>query len=120
LPVATRRANIKSNANFAQEQAAMLDIRSDIDSLSNFKRNSPEFLRRLKETGHPLVLTINGRAELVVQDAASYQRLIELSERAERMDALRASLDDMRAGRVIPAEDVLAEMRDILERKRGH
>jgi PHD/YefM family antitoxin component YafN of YafNO toxin-antitoxin module len=102
-----------------KEPTAMLDISSDIDSLSNFKRNTPEFLRQLKETGHPVVLTINGKAELVVQDTASYQRLIELAGRAERMDALKASLDDMKAGRVAPAADVLAEMRQILERKQG-
>ena len=97
----------------------MLDISSDIDSLSNFKRNTPEFLRQLKETGHPVVLTINGKAELVVQDTASYQKLIELAERAERMDALKASLDDMKAGQVVPADDVLAEMRQILQGKPG-
>lgn len=94
----------------------MLDINRDIDSLSNFKRNTPEFVRQLKETGHPVVLTINGKAELVVQDSASYQKLIE---RAERMEALRASIEDMRAGRVVPAEDMLAEMRLILAEKRG-
>ncbi len=94
----------------------MLDINSDINSLSNFKRNTPEFLRQLKETGHPIVLTINGKAELVVQDTASYQKLIDLAERAERMDALKASLDDMKAGKVVPADDVLAEMRHILDR----
>jgi PHD/YefM family antitoxin component YafN of YafNO toxin-antitoxin module len=98
---------------------AMLDLNRDIDSLSNFKRNTPEFLRQLKESGHPVVLTINGKAELVVQDSASYQKLIELAERAERMDALQASIDDMRAGRVIPAENMLAEMRQILAEKQG-
>jgi PHD/YefM family antitoxin component YafN of YafNO toxin-antitoxin module len=97
----------------------MLDINSDIDSLSNFKRNTQEFLRQLKETGHPVVLTINGKAELVVQATASYQKLIELAERAERMDALKASLDDMKAGKVIPADDVLAEMRQIVDGKQG-
>ena len=55
----------------------MLDISNDINSLSNFKRNTSEFLRQLRETGHPIVLTINGKAELVVQDTASYQKLIE-------------------------------------------
>jgi prevent-host-death family protein len=94
-----------------------LDINSDINSLSNFKRNTPEFLRQLKETGHPVVLTVNGKAELVVQDTASYQKLVELAERAKRMDALKASLDDMKAGLVLPADDVLAEMRQILEEK---
>ncbi len=97
----------------------MLNLSSDIDSLSNFKRNTPEFLRQLKETGHPVVLTINGKAELVVQDTASYQKLIELAERAERMDALKASIEDMKAGNVIPADDVLAEMRRILDGKQG-
>jgi PHD/YefM family antitoxin component YafN of YafNO toxin-antitoxin module len=97
----------------------MLNLSSDIDSLSNFKRNTPEFLRQLKETGHPVVLTINGKAELVVQDTASYQKLIELAERAERMDALKASIEDMKAGKVIPAADVLAEMRQILDGKQS-
>jgi PHD/YefM family antitoxin component YafN of YafNO toxin-antitoxin module len=73
----------------------------------------------LKETGEPVVLTINGKAELVVQDSASYQRLIELADRAERMEALRASIDDMRAGKVIPADNALAEMRHILTEKQS-
>ena len=97
----------------------MLDINRDINSLSNFKRNTSEFLAQLKETGHPVVLTINGKAELIVQDTASYQRLIEMAEKAERMEILRASIEDMKAGRVIPAEDVLAEMRQILAEKQA-
>ena len=92
----------------------MLDLNNDIDSLSNFKRNTPEFLRQLKQTGHPVVLTINGKAELVVQDTASYQKLVELAERARRMDALHESLAEMRAGRVVPAEEMLVEMQQIL------
>lgn len=97
----------------------MLNINRDINSLSNFKRNTPEFLRQLKETGHPVILTINGKAELVVQDAASYQKLLEIAERAEEMEALRVAVEEMRAGKGIPAEDVLAEMRQILAAKQG-
>jgi prevent-host-death family protein len=51
----------------------MLDIANDIRSLSDFKRNTSELLDRLKKTGNPLVLTINGKAELVVQDAEAYR-----------------------------------------------
>ncbi len=98
---------------------AVLDIHRDINSLSYFKRKTPELLRQLRETGHPVVLTINGKAELVVQDCASYQKLLERAERAERLDALRASLEDMRAGRVSPVEDMLAEMRRILAEQPG-
>lgn len=43
--------------------------------------------------------------------------LRELDERAERMEALQASIDDMQAGKVVPADDVLAEMRQILAEK---
>lgn len=55
----------------------MLDLSKDIHSLSAFKRNSHQFLRRLRQSGNPLVLTINGKAELVVQEVQSYQRLRE-------------------------------------------
>jgi PHD/YefM family antitoxin component YafN of YafNO toxin-antitoxin module len=97
----------------------VLDLNRDINSLSNFKRNTPEFLRQLKETGHPVVLTINGKAELVVQDTVSYQKLIELAERAEYFESLRVSVEEMKAGHVIPIEDMLAEMRQVLKEKQG-
>jgi prevent-host-death family protein len=96
----------------------MLDIHTDIDSLSNFKRNTAEYLRQLKETGHPVVLTINGKAELVVQDTASYQKLMKLAEQAEQMAITRRAVAEMRAGQGRPAEEMLAEMRKILAEKR--
>ena len=55
----------------------MLDLTKDIQSLSSFKRNSLQFLRRLRQKGSPLVLTINGKAEIVVQDVKAYQKLCE-------------------------------------------
>ena len=55
----------------------LLDLTKDIHSLSEFKRNSLRFLRRLRESGAPLVLTVNGKAEFVLQDVESYQRLRE-------------------------------------------
>ncbi len=96
-----------------------MELGRDSQPLANFQQNAPELLRHLKETGQPVVLTIDGKAELVVQDSASYQRLVELAGRAERMDHLRASIEDLRAGRVIPAEDMLAEMRQILAERQG-
>ena len=95
----------------------MLDIHRDIDSLSNFKRHTPDFLRQLKETGHPVVLTVNGKAELVVQDTASYQKLIERAERAERAEereSLRVAIEEMEAGKGRPIEEMFAEMKQIL------
>lgn len=56
----------------------MLDLTTkDVHPLSDFKRRTPEFLRKLRAEGRPLLLTLNGRAEVVVLDADSYQRLID-------------------------------------------
>lgn len=74
----------------------MINLKDEIDSLSNFKRNTADFLRQLKRSGKPVVLTINGKAELVVQDAASYQRLMEIAERIETIEVLRPSIEEMK------------------------
>jgi prevent-host-death family protein len=97
----------------------MLDLNRDINSLSNFKRNTAEFLRQLKETGQPVVLTINGKAELVVQDTKSYQKLLELAERVEDLEKTRQALAEMDAGQGRPAEEMLAEMREKLKGKKA-
>jgi PHD/YefM family antitoxin component YafN of YafNO toxin-antitoxin module len=97
----------------------MLDINRDINSLSNFKRNTPEFLRQLKETGDPVVLTINGKAELVVQDTASYQKLIKLASRAEELEITRRAIAEADAGLGRPVTEMLAEMKQILGEKKG-
>lgn len=88
----------------------MINVSQDIHSLSDFKRKTTEFTTRMKKSGHPLVLTINGKAELVVQDAASYQRLLELAERAEMMEFLRESREDIETGRTEPAVDALQRL----------
>jgi prevent-host-death family protein len=81
-----------------------IDIGKDIHSLSDFKRNTSEFLSGMRETGHPVVLTINGKAELVVQDAASYQKLLDQVDELEALGGVQRGLADVQAGRVIPLE----------------
>jgi hypothetical protein len=44
----------------------MLDISRDIHSLTDFKKNTSEFINQMKQTGEPVILTIKGKAELVV------------------------------------------------------
>lgn len=90
----------------------MLDLANDIRSLSDFKRNTVELLDRLRKTRHPLVLTINGKAELVVQDATAYQALLD---RIEAIEGIQRGLADVTAGRTKPARQVF----DRLRRKHG-
>ncbi len=87
----------------------MINLQNEINSLSNFKRNTSEFLEQLKETGKPIVLTINGKAELVVQDAGSYQKILELTERLETIEALKPAIEEMKAGKGESAETVFAD-----------
>lgn len=88
-----------------------MNLSRDIHSLTDFKKKTPEFLKQLKETGEPVVLTINGKAELVVQDAASYQKLLDIAERDATLEAIRQGLEEMRAGLGRPAEDVFNDIR---------
>ena len=87
---------------------SLVDLANDIRSLSEFKRNTVDLLDRLRRTGHPLVLTINGKAELVVQDAGAYQALLD---RVEAIEGIQRGLADVKAGRTRPARQVFARLR---------
>jgi prevent-host-death family protein len=89
----------------------MLDIAKDIHSLSEFKRNTSELLERMRGSGHPVVLTINGKAELVVQDAASYQKLLDRVDELEALEGIKRGLSDIEAGRVTPLRKFEREFR---------
>jgi prevent-host-death family protein len=97
----------------------MLDISRDIHSLTEFKKNTSEFINQLKETGEPVVLTINGKAELVVQDAAAYQKLRQVAEEARVLEGIRQGLEDMRAGRTQPLAEAFADIRRDLNLPHG-
>ena len=83
----------------------MLDISRDIQSLTDFKKNTSEFIEQLKRTGEPVVLTINGKAELVVQDAAAYQKLRQVAEDARVLEGIRQGIEDMNADRTVSLDE---------------
>lgn len=63
----------------------MINLSQDIQSLSTFKRNTNEMIEQMKSKGNPLVLTVNGKAEIVVQDAEAYQKLLDKIDRLEKL-----------------------------------
>jgi prevent-host-death family protein len=87
----------------------MIDITSDIQSLTTFRRASGNFMRQLKKTKRPVVLTVNGKAAAVVQDAAAYQRLLDIAARADAEEGIRQGLDDVAHGRTRPAKEFFDE-----------
>ena len=74
----------------------MLDIAKDIHSLTTFRRRSGEFMKQLKKSKRPVVLTVKGKAAAVVQDAEAYQRLLDVAARADAREGIRQGLEDAR------------------------
>jgi PHD/YefM family antitoxin component YafN of YafNO toxin-antitoxin module len=89
----------------------MLDITKDIQSLTTFRRQSGQFMKQLQKSKRPLVLTVKGKAQAVVQDAGAYQRLLDIAARADVNEAIRQGVDDVTQGRTRAARDVFNEIR---------
>lgn len=87
----------------------------NIISLTKFKRNTAMYLKTLKKNRKPVVLTINGRAELVVQDASAYQNLLDRIERAETIVDVKQGIEEFNCGQGRPARRALED----LQRKHG-
>ena len=71
----------------------MLDTRQ-IHSMSDFLRNHKAHVARLKETRTPEVLTVNGRAEVVLLDTETYESMVEQlnQQQEEEVAAARAHM----------------------------
>ena len=86
----------------------MHNIADDIQSLTTFRRRSGDFMKQLKRTKRPVVLTVKGRAAAAVQDAEAYQRLLDIAAGADPEEGIRQGLEDAKKGRVQPARKFLA------------
>jgi prevent-host-death family protein len=97
--------SIKCDAN------PMLDLGKDIRSLSDFKRNTSNLLKQMRDSGRPVILTRNGKAAIVVQDADSYQRILDQLDQLQALDGIKRGLADVKAGRVTSVKDFEKEFR---------
>jgi prevent-host-death family protein len=89
----------------------MLDITKDIQSLTTFRRRSGDFMKQLKKSKRPVVLTVKGKAAAIVQDAEAYQRLLDVAASANAEEGIRQGLDDVVHGRTRPAKEVFDDIR---------
>jgi PHD/YefM family antitoxin component YafN of YafNO toxin-antitoxin module len=87
----------------------MLNIATDIQSLTSFRRNSAGMMKHLRKSKRPLVLTLNGKAAAVVQDAGAYQHLLDVAARADAAEGVRQGLEDARKKRTRPIEQFFGE-----------
>ena len=81
---------------------------TDIHSLTDFTRNARAYIQQIRDSKSPIALTVNGDAQVVVQDAEAYQ---ELLDRVETIEGLQRGLSDVTAGHTKPARAVFNRLR---------
>lgn len=87
-----------------------MHLAADIHSLTDFKTNAKEHLARIRATGRPEILTVNGRAEAVVLPPALYDRLVELAL-GEVREKIGLGLAQADRGELLDADAALAARR---------
>ena len=88
-----------------------MNILRDIQSLSDFKQNASKIVKEIQETKSPVVVTVNGKAAVVVQDEESYQRMVDVREYNETVKVLRDRLKDIDdESKWVSAEDGFARL----------
>lgn len=82
----------------------------DTYSLTDFKQNAQEHLDRLRQTGRPEILTVNGKAQAVVMTPEAYDRLVDAAFREARAK-IAVGLSQAREGQLIDGDKALADRR---------
>lgn len=80
---------------------------TDITSYTEHRRNLREHLRQVRETGRPLYVTTNGRADAVVLSPEAYDELADKAELTESLALLDRSKEDLRTGRTNSAKPAI-------------
>ena len=84
---------------------------NDIYPVSDFNRKPAEHIKRLKETKKPEVLTVNGKAAVVMVDPESYDQLIADKEMLETLKTIAIANEQHASGLKKPAKQVSDELK---------
>tara|TARA_R110000868_G_scaffold165328_6_gene398670 strand:- start:250439 stop:250717 length:279 start_codon:yes stop_codon:yes gene_type:complete len=87
-----------------------MDITKDIRPLTEFKRDTAAFTKRLRETQEPAILTVNGKASLVVMDAKAWQDMQNRLEYNATTDGIRTGLNQISDGQGQNAESFFTDL----------
>ena len=86
-----------------------MSMASRIKPISYLKAHAAEIVRTLGDQGEPLIITQNGEAKVVIQDIDSYE---QMQETLALLKILALGRREVEAGKVRPAADVIAELRE--------
>lgn len=67
---------------------------SDIHTVTEFSRKPAEHIKRLSKSKRPEILTVNGKAAVVIQDAETYEKMAALADYAESIQNIRNALSE--------------------------
>jgi prevent-host-death family protein len=81
----------------------------EVYSLSEFQRNAKKMIAHVKETRRPMLLTVNGSAEVVVVDAAEYQEFLDHREHVEFVESIKRSLSEVKESGGMPVDEFMVE-----------
>lgn len=86
-----------------------MKLSSRIKPISYLKAHAAEIIRSLGDKGEPLIITQNGEAKAVIQDIDSYE---QMQETIALLKMLALGDRQIEAGRVQPAADAIARLRE--------
>jgi len=84
---------------------------TDIHSLTDFTRNAKAYIQQIRESKSPMALTVNGSAQVIVQDAESYQKMVDELAHSRFIAAMRESEAAVKRGQVQDLDQAFSEIR---------
>ncbi len=90
----------------------MLPIQETIRPLADLRNHYQEISKLCRDNREAVIITVNGRGDTV---SLSYEEYKRMKARIELLELLAESEEDVKYGRVAPAEDTFADLRSLLK-----
>ena len=90
-------------------------LQEAVKPISYVKAHAADIILSITESRTPIINTQNGEATAVLQDIASYE---EIQESLALLKILAISRKDVEEGRVQPAEQAFADLREEIKMRR--
>ena len=85
-----------------------LSLTDDVKTVSEVKKNLRAVLEQLRNTGRPVVVTVNGKPDAVLIDVETYERKLKS---LNLVGLLAEGEEDIRRGRTRPASAFLKDLK---------
>lgn len=90
-----------------------ISISNDIEPLSEFRKKSADFVRRLKKEKHPIVLTQHGKSAAVLMDVSEYERI---SKKMEMLEDLLEAKQQVEQGNTFTMQEAKERIKEHLSK----